>query len=389
MNEVRIANIEDFKESGELWDSLVYKMKRPSIFCTWEWIYTWWEHFGRNYRPFILFIYENDNVAGILPLAKRNMVIEDGVMPARVLSFCGSNELYSDHIDIICSHKDADSYISVAMDFLASKCGGWDVCHLSHLADDSCLVEWFSKDTSIDKDIFEVSSAPFIPIRGSFDEYRMTSLSQHRRGVLKRARRDLYEKQKIQAYLDPVDCQNGMRELYALHKMRAESKKIKSTFGRPDLLKFHEKVAKLLNEKGWLRLYFLRNEEKPIAANYGFVFANRYFGYQMGLDPAWESKSAGNVLLYETIEKMFKDQMVEFDFLRGDGGYKGFWTKESRTLSNVNIYNKKLWSRLFKSTFCARRVIKGLVKRNWQLSRLLKKDFSDCSRMRGSGNPQE
>ena len=58
MYTVKIATLKQFQESKEIWNRLASEMVFPSIFCTWEWVYTWWEHFGESYEPVIFFVCE-------------------------------------------------------------------------------------------------------------------------------------------------------------------------------------------------------------------------------------------------------------------------------------------------------------------------------------------
>jgi CelD/BcsL family acetyltransferase involved in cellulose biosynthesis len=178
---------------------------------------------------------------------------------------------------------------------------------------------------------------------------------------LKRRRKVLHDKFGIRNVKgDPITSKEAIRDLFFLHNLRAQSKQMETSFHGEDSIQFHEEVSRLFFRNGWLRLRFLLNREKRIAALYSFAFSNRLFAYQSGLDPEWETRGAGSALLYDLIEEAFKDQMNEFDFLRGGEPYKGTWTKESRTLFNVNIYNFTLWGRFCKSAFRARRVIKTI-----------------------------
>jgi hypothetical protein len=365
MFRVKIANIEEFRNSRQVWNDLVLTMKRPSVFCTWEWIYTWQKHFGNSYEPVILFILEGDELVGILPLALKKMVVEDGLIPGRVLSFCGSEELCSDHLDILSSENDAESCIRAALDFIVSEYKKWDILYFSHLAEDSNMIEFLRNGlTAVDKDMCEVSIAPYISIRkvfaNNFEKYN-GSLTRDKRHDLKRRRKVLHDKFGIRNVKgDPITSKEAIRDLFFLHNLRAQSKQMETSFHGEDSIQFHEEVSRLFFRNGWLRLRFLLNREKRIAALYSFAFSNRLFAYQSGLDPEWETRGAGSALLYDLIEEAFKDQMNEFDFLRGGEPYKGTWTKESRTLFNVNIYNFTLWGRFCKSAFRARRVIKTI-----------------------------
>ena len=57
MLRVERADAERFHQSRAQWNRLVDAMARPSTFCTWEWIHTWWTHFGEPYKLLLLFIY--------------------------------------------------------------------------------------------------------------------------------------------------------------------------------------------------------------------------------------------------------------------------------------------------------------------------------------------
>ena len=137
MLRVERADARRFHDSRAEWNRLVDSMARPTTFSTWEWIHTWWKHFGKPYGLLLLFIHREDALVGILPLASRVMRTEDGVLPARILSYCGSVESYSDHLDIICAEKDAGECLDAVITFLRDDYRCWDVVHLSHVAEDA------------------------------------------------------------------------------------------------------------------------------------------------------------------------------------------------------------------------------------------------------------
>jgi CelD/BcsL family acetyltransferase involved in cellulose biosynthesis len=62
---------------------------------------------------------------------------------------------------------------------------------------------------------------------------------------------------------------------------------------------------------------------RPVASVYGVVHREKFLYYQSGYDPNWASKSVGLVLLARTVSDAFAAELWEFDFLRGNEGYKG------------------------------------------------------------------
>lgn len=361
MYKVKIANIKEFQESKETWDQLAAAMRFPSIFCEWEWIFTWWERFGKEHKLCILFVYKQTELVAILPLYSHK-IIDNGWGIGCALSYCGSMDVYPDHLDIICSEKEAEQCINAISDFLLLEYTGWDALYLSHLPEDAHLISWFNRnDFPFDFEIQKAAVAPFISLSGTFDEYLTRTFDGKERYNLRKKRKRLYEQHGIryQAY-DTLQGSQGLKTLFDLHELRAKRKNIVSTFKGSDIFRFHYALLQRINENDRLWFRFLRNEKEIIAAFYGFASGGRLFYYQMGFDPAWEQYSPGMILFYEVIKEAFSKNYIEFDFLRGDEEYKKKWTGERRTLFTCQVYNKTVRGALIRTTSRS----KNLIKRN-------------------------
>ena len=346
MLRVERADLDRLREIRAEWNHLVAAMARPSTFSTWEWIEAWWRHFGDAYEPVLLHFYRGETLVGILPLASRWMIVEDAVLPTRTLHYCGSGELGSDHVDLIASPSDAPECLAAAATYLQRGFRDWDLLHLSHVAEDSRLLEWAEGNAipfSVDSRV--VSAAPYVDLSSGFDAYRM-SLRKKRRKELEDLAGQLFGRMGLEYWkCDPGEAKNAVRQLFELHRLRAASLKRGTVFEGERLIRFHEDVTVRLQQQGQLRLRFLRQRGLPLAAWYCFECHGRAFAYQTGMDPAWEKYSAGNLLLYEVIRESSEEGLKEVDLLRG-GHYKSRWTKRSRALSNINVYNDTALARL-------------------------------------------
>lgn len=353
---VTIASQDQLLEIKDQWNGLAGRMHRPSVFCTWEWVSKWVEYFGQGYELVILLAYDMQNdLKGILPLANRRLKVEDGVFKARVLSYCGSLELCSDHIDIICEQDNLESCLNSMMGFLLSEYRKWDVINMSHIPEDSQLLKWLDKNSAKYRyDLKAVSEALYIDTNKTFNEY--TSLMNgNKRRDLNRLRRVLFEKSRVvyEKY-EPSTHEDGMKILFELHKRRADSKNIDTLFKGSKLLAFHEDIAKAFYHNGWLRFRFLKKDDDVIAANYCFEFERRFFGYQQGIDLEWEKKSVGNIAIFELIKEACSGDIIEFDLLRGGGRHKAIWKANSRKLINANIYNSTFTGTALKLSYGVR-----------------------------------
>jgi CelD/BcsL family acetyltransferase involved in cellulose biosynthesis len=87
-------------------------------------------------------------------------------------------------------------------------------------------------------------------------------------------------------------------------------------------LPFHRDFATMAGDRGWLRVWTLEADGRPVAAAYGFRYAGVEFDYQGGRDPDWQGPSAGLVLQGRQIRAALEDGMSEYRLCRGGTWYK-------------------------------------------------------------------
>ena len=114
-----------------------------------------------------------------------------------------------------------------------------------------------------------------------------------------------------------------------------------------DTQNFHLDVARVFAEKGWLALYFLVVDKKPIAVLYGFTFGKKMSLYQGGFDVDFSKYSPGNLLLYELIKICINNGINKVDFMRGAEQHKSKWGSYDNVNYNIKFVNKKLDSKIF------------------------------------------
>lgn len=363
MYKARTASIAEFKESRDVWNRLASAMPLPSIFCTWEWIYTWWEHFGDSYDLVILFVFKEEELKGILPLASRDVILNRAWLTGRILTFCGSMEVAPDHIDLIASHEDAAPCLAAINNYLSTEYKEWDVLHLSHVSEANNLVKWLDDaDVSFQTNIREVSVSPFITLTEGFEKYNKT-FSAQRRNHFKRMEKKLNKQYGVKYFpCHPLKYQETLDALFALHEQRANRKKIESTFNKEPIMKFHHDLVRRMDATDWVWLKALGSDEKLISVWYGFAFGKKVDYYQIGFDTQWEQHGPGKVLMLNVIKEAFSKNYDEFDFLRGSEKFKSEWTENTRSLLTANIYNKTLRGTLSAKLYSAKAALKKMKK---------------------------
>ena len=154
----------------------------------------------------------------------------------------------------------------------------------------------------------------------SWDEF-LRELGRNFRQQVRRYPRKLTELGTVSYRLatDPERLPRDLDILFGLHRQRWGNDATAFLLAAP----FHRDFAVLaFLQEGWLRLWFLEINGKPVAALYGFRFAGAESAYQSGRDPGFEHLPVGFVLLAHAVREALTDGMYEFRLLRGGAPYK-------------------------------------------------------------------
>lgn len=356
--EIRILDINEIEAREAEWEKLLLSMKTPSPFCSLDLILPWMRHFKDEYSPQCVGFFEGGAAKGFMPLAISNRSLVEG----RVLTFCGSTELYSDYLDIVSAEGDSARCLSALWDFLSGEGFAWDLIDLSLISKESGLMSQITGSSPLEWELKEKSTAPFIDLTQGFEGFLSGFNGKHRYTLRKKVNKIAEQGFSFNTCAEEM-IPEGLESLFRLHGMRAVSKGIESTFCGDKLLAFHKDAARRLSSSGKLWLRFLEKEDKRIGAFYGFELGGKLFYYQFGIDPEWEPFSPGTVLMYKVIEEAFSRGLTEFDFLRGNESYKYGWTKAERPLFEARAYRKSLRGNLSKTVSHSRDFLKKRLKR--------------------------
>lgn len=354
--EARLLDTECLKASQADWDRLLLLGRLPSPFCSLDFIEPWLGLYVGEYEPMVIGLFENGKAKGFMPLALRKA----GFLGNRVLNYCASRELYSDHLDIISSEEDSPACLEAVMEFLNGENISWEELDISLVSSGSALFSLASADRRWEAK--ERSVAPYIDLSSGFDGYMSGFNNKHRYTLRKKARR-LSEEGFSYKACPSDDIEAGITSLFELHRLRAASKGIESTFNGERLVALHKAAAKSFDAKGRLWLKFLERDGQKIAAFYGFETGGRLFYYQFGIDPEWEPWSPGTVLMHKVIEEAFSKGLREFDFLRGAESYKDDWANGKRTLYSLKSYRKGLCGDISRTAVRSKDFLKKGVRR--------------------------
>ncbi len=315
-----IERVSDLEAVRADWTRLALGL---NVFATWEWADAWRRHLGASQELSIGVLRRGDGEAtAILPLCLEHRAL------FRMARFIGSGPadelgpLYADairpsEVAAALRHHVADTLAGGGL-FLGERIGGSDplACELSSA-------------------VVHRTASPVLPTHGaSFDEF-LASRSRNFRSQVRRRERTLHAAGSVCYRLtedsDRLDA--DMRTLMGLHAARWGER---GAFSGPRAA-FHLDFAAQALHNGWLRLWILELDHRPVAAWYGLRYGGIEFYYQAGRDPAYDSLHVGFVLLNHTIRCAFDDGMREYRLGRGGEPYKSRFAEHNPGLDTVAI----------------------------------------------------
>ena len=303
---LRLDPVEHLGDVRREWRTLAERAGNP--FLTWEWASTWWRHFGRGRSLRVTACRTPDGeVRAILPL------YESAVRPVRVLRFLGHGP--GDHLGLVCAPDDRAQASWALRRALTVDPRPWDLFVAERLPADE---RW---DDAVGGTVLARESSPTARLGHGWEGY-LSTRSGHLRKRLRYLERRLRREHEVGYRLcaDPSRLERDMATLFALHasRWRAHASGALDGARQP----FHAEFAAQALARGWLRLWFLELDGRPVAAWYGLRLGGTEFYYQAGRDPAFDRWSVGLVLLAHTIRAAAEDGMREYRLLRGGEGYK-------------------------------------------------------------------
>ena len=307
--------VTDFRRLSELstgWDRLWESDPESEFFQSFAWARAWWNSFGEGLKLFVPVVYEDGEVALILPL----------VQSRRKLRFLGSPE--ADYSDILCSRRRSAFLLSFGLTSALKSIPEWTECILDHLHPDSHIVRaWVELPDDLRRlmRLELADSCPTIVLGEKRDEVIDSLLAG------KHLRRRLNKLQKAGAvtfrHLENVDeAHEQLALFFRSHRRRCALLAKTSCFERGEMRALMRTLVTELDLRKELRFGTLEWNGRPVAWSIGFQTGGKYSYYQQTFDVDAEEFAPGEVLLRFLLSYAKQSVEREFDFLRGDEFFK-------------------------------------------------------------------
>lgn len=327
------------------WKQLFNRSADGNIFLSFEWMSNWWFQFGQDRKLLVITVRDvAGQLAGLAPL----YISENrGLVRMRRLGFLGDDLVGSDYLDVLANGPDAPALLQCLATFILQHKSEWDYIELldtlRNSQTGSHLLRHLTADDDLRVQVTPSSICPYLSLPESAEAFR-ASRGRKTRKHLKYYLRALQREGAVEfvtARSGP-EIEAAFEELIRLHRARFGT----SAFLDRRVGSFHRAALEAASDSGWTRIHLLKFKGKCIAALYALSAGRKIFFYQSGINPDYSRFSVGSIMIAFAIEDAISNGCREFDFLRGDEAYKFQWTKSTRQMQSIHVFDGRGKSRI-------------------------------------------
>jgi CelD/BcsL family acetyltransferase involved in cellulose biosynthesis len=321
------VDVHAIESIAEEWDRLADEVGAPP-FARPGWTAAGWRSFGRGSLR-VLTVGATEGLTGILPVARLGPIVRSPTnWESPSLGFLAGEEASARRL--------AAALFSTGARRLDLSPIGSDEPGLRSLEEEA-KVRRFRIVTGGPR------LSPYVSTRGDWETYQ-AGVSAKLRSEMRRRRRRLEELGEVR-----LEVTAGGEHLESLlaEGFRVESSGWKGAQGtaidsNPRTRRFYREVARWADHRGWLRLAFLRLDERPIAFDLSLEADRVHFLLKTGFDHSFHQFGPGVILRSMMLERAFSSPIDTYEFLGTVVGennrWKLDWTGEYRSLIRFQAF---------------------------------------------------
>lgn len=349
---MKVREVNDFQSLKDDWNIILNgNVLGDNVFLTWEWLSTWWKHFGEGRKLLLLVVEDESEIIAIAPLMLSKYKLPF-LGTVKKVEFLGVR--HSDYNNFIILKREAEC-IRLILDYLLNAVEDWDWIELKEIPeihkDAHYLHKLFSNipfKLKLKRRVCNI--CPYIPLPNSFDML-LKKLSKNMRQNLNKYLRRIKANYHIEfKRYDEVglSANDAMRLFIRLHEARWTIEEKDGAFRRDSKWKsWSFEIAEIFAGKGWLGLYFLLADHEPISTQYTFEYGDKIYYYLAGFDRQFSRYSVGNLTIMFLLKRGIQNGFKEYDMMRGNEPYKLHWTRNFRRNFEIRLVQRGITEKFY------------------------------------------
>jgi len=332
-------------ELGPVWDRLVEQSGLTHPFVTHDWMRTWWECFGGDAELCIVLVRADGEPIAIAPFMRTTERLYG--RQVRCLRFLANDP--TPRCDFIVGARPDDAYAAI-WKFLMSESALWDIVMLRELPAGSRTLKELpvrAKQGGVLWGRWHSDDSPFIPMVSGWDRYMESLPTKHRSNLRNRFKRlSALGRIELETISAEPDLADALEEGFSLEAAAWKGRVGSAIRCQPQEHRFYTLLAERAAARGWLRLHFLKVDDRRVAFAYCLAYEKRMYLLKPGFDPAYAVYSPGNLLCHLFLQDAFASGFAAYDFLGGDDHWKRQWSTQTLPHYWLFLFADRPWSRL-------------------------------------------
>lgn len=364
---------DQIQDLAPLWRDLLRRSETETPFMTFEWATAWLDCFGARHEPRVLVVEDDVGPCALAPLA----IVERrfGPLRYRAVELIGTGSLrflgmgLADRADFVLVRRKDESVREIVRYLVAHK-QDWDVVDLRFVPEASTTfarLRHDGRDLGVDVVHERASESPYLPLKDGYASYLERRSSNFRNGMRRKIK-------KLQEYGDarfhfstaPEEVAQTLTMAFEVAAKSWKAKNGTGLFCHHNVREFFATLVPRLAAVGQVEIATLAMDGKPIASEVLFRVGGKLWSYDHSFTIEHDRLSPGHLLTAHIIERAYQEKAGEYDFLRGDEGYKYRWLGGARVEQQIVLDHRGWFSKLLSLAFRA----KWAAKRNRTLLRL-------------------
>ncbi len=343
-----VRTFEGFRDLESRWGEMLRDSDMNAPFFSWTWYDAWWKHFAEGSEWFLIAGETPDGqLRFVAPLRKGRRSLRG--LPVSEISFLANS--ISPRSSILfrkdCPGPEA---LDAVLRCLAEHRSEWDMLRLWNLPEGISYLSGFDEAGS--RHGFHAIREPgwqsaYLALEGDFETYLTRNFGKNRRRGIQQKVRQLSARPgyRILDFKRPEEIEHGLELAFAVSRASWKGKLGTDMAGEESRRAFYMDVTRRLAERGQVRIWISFLEEAPIALQYQLVDGDTVYLIVNDFSDEHQGMSPGTVLLYQAIERMYQENLRQFQFSGDLYDYKSTWASDVHRHVTFEMFHNRPYSR--------------------------------------------
>jgi len=332
----------EFRALRETWNALA-NAAGGSVFLQHEWFDAAWSWRRQDSSLFVMIASDQNAPVGIFPLIR---VTDNKRIPAiRRLEFLTVPD--TQLCDVIAAPEDQMRVVEAFCVALHHRSRSWDRMVLRYVDQTATALRHVKTAFSAgnyDCDIATESRNLFVGLDTTWDAFyntRTRSLKKANNLAANRLKKigSITVEHITSANADPNKIQSGLK-----HAIEISGRSWKQSTGNSldhrGPLAFIEALTGHAARRGWLSIWLLSIDGKPLAMEYQLVDAANVYALRADFDAECEEVSPGSHLMRTLLESLFGKNLHRYYMGPGENPYKTRWTEQGDPVYQITVHGR-------------------------------------------------